>query len=367
MKRIELWSVQQATEAVTAHHAERVNNTETEQLLEDLLVSSPELLEEGINLLGRQVPCEGGSIDLLGIDADGRITVFELKRGTLTRDAVAQVLDYASDLVSFDAERFAKLIEENSGRLGIKKIGDFLDWYTQEYHNASDALSEVPRMVLVGLGVDDRARRIVTFLSEAGIDLQLLTFHAFRADGKLFLARQVEVSTPSRSPRDTAGSITKEGNRQILHAKAQELGLKEFLEQVRTFLESRLSAYCWPGKTAYSFSLQEKTSEGRPTFRGYLTLYLEAGPPARLLLVFAPRAVDRAGPVVDAFCQVVPEAVRGRSSYSALETQLRPDTWEDIAAALDPLLSAIVAGWKQAAQQEESGGQQDVEPHMGTG
>ena len=54
----------------------------------------------GLTLIGRQVSTDGGTLDLLGIDADGRLVVFELKRGTLTRDAGAQVRDYASDLAA---------------------------------------------------------------------------------------------------------------------------------------------------------------------------------------------------------------------------------------------------------------------------
>ena len=46
-------------------------------------------------------------MDLLGVDQDGRLTVFELKRGILTRDAVAQSLDYASDLEAYEFERLA--------------------------------------------------------------------------------------------------------------------------------------------------------------------------------------------------------------------------------------------------------------------
>ena len=37
---------------------------------------------------------------MLGIDEYGRLVVFELKRGTLVREAVAQIIDYASDLAN---------------------------------------------------------------------------------------------------------------------------------------------------------------------------------------------------------------------------------------------------------------------------
>ena len=60
---------------------------------------------EGLTLVGRQTPTEGGPLDLLGVDADGRLVVFELKRGTLSRDAVAQVVDYASYLNAMESDR----------------------------------------------------------------------------------------------------------------------------------------------------------------------------------------------------------------------------------------------------------------------
>ena len=45
---------------------EAVDNTETEKSLEDLLVTSPDLLMPGLTLIGRQVPTDGGPLDLLG-------------------------------------------------------------------------------------------------------------------------------------------------------------------------------------------------------------------------------------------------------------------------------------------------------------
>ena len=52
-------------------------NTETEELLEDMLVASTEPLEPGLKPIDRQVPTDGGPFTLLGIDQDGRLTVFE--------------------------------------------------------------------------------------------------------------------------------------------------------------------------------------------------------------------------------------------------------------------------------------------------
>ena len=64
--------------------------------------------------------------------------------------------------------RLGALVQEYSGRLGIDKIEDCESWYSQEHPGPTGALTEAPRIVLVGLGVDDRTRRIGQFLAEKG-------------------------------------------------------------------------------------------------------------------------------------------------------------------------------------------------------
>ena len=82
----------------------------SEWSFEDTLVKNPELLMPGLTLVGRQTLTEGGPLDLLGVDSDGRLVVFELKRGALLRDAVAQIIDYASDLDGMELDRLAEHI-----------------------------------------------------------------------------------------------------------------------------------------------------------------------------------------------------------------------------------------------------------------
>lgn len=215
-------------------------------------------------------------------------------------------------------------------------------------------LADPPRMVLVGLGVDERARRSVNFLADAGIDIQLLTFHAFRSDGKLILARQIETVVPA-PPRDRTAAPTKEGNRKVLHEAAKTLGVKDLLEEVAVFINERLPAYCWPGKTAYSFSLQERTAEGRPTFRSYVTLYLNQKESGSLILILPPRAAAAAAEAIDEFCAQVPNAVKGKNRYSALEVSFGKDDWNSLSSHIEKLLASIVAGWKRQASEPEPG------------
>ncbi len=189
MEEVKLW-------AIDGSQAEDLKPTsQTEKLLENALVSRPDLLLEDLTLVGRQTPTEGGLLDLLGVDGDGRLVVFELKRGTLSRDAVAQIIDYASDLDRMDLDTLANHISQSSGNYGIEKIEDFQSWYTEDL-GFEDLESLKPlRMFLVGLGVDDRTERMVKFLAEnSGMDISLLTFYGFNYDIKTILAKRVQVA-----------------------------------------------------------------------------------------------------------------------------------------------------------------------------
>ena len=189
MDEIKIWTI----DGSDVQEIQPTSQTESERWLEDNIVSKPELLMPGLTLVGRQTQTEGGPLDLLGVDSDGRLVLFELKRGTLSRDAVAQIVDYASDLEDMNPEALAKYIASKSGKNGIAKIDDFNEWYA-EYTDADSLDGLMPlRMFLVGLGVDDRTERMVSFLANKGVDISLLTFYGFEQDGKTLLARLMPV------------------------------------------------------------------------------------------------------------------------------------------------------------------------------
>ena len=87
---IRIWEMDDSSKA--ASPLESTNRMETEQSLEEVLVRNPDVLMPHLTLVGRQTQTDSGVLDLLGVDADGRLVVFELKRETLTRDAVAQII-----------------------------------------------------------------------------------------------------------------------------------------------------------------------------------------------------------------------------------------------------------------------------------
>ena len=151
------------------------------------------MLMPGLELVGRQLPtANNNKLDLLGVDSEGRLVVFELKRDKLRRDAVAQAVDYASWLDSLDDAELQTLIAENSGRRGIVEIGNFEEWYDD--HDNWDSLETLRpvRIVLVGLGVDAAARRMADWLAAKGVEIDLLTFMGYRHGDRMLLARQLD-------------------------------------------------------------------------------------------------------------------------------------------------------------------------------
>jgi hypothetical protein len=134
-----------------------------------------------------------GALDLLGVDEDGQLIVFELKRGTLTRDAVAQVIDYASYLAELTPSELSEFVSKGSGRHGVVEIPNFGSWYEDQFAGKSVETIGKPKMVLVGLGADDRARRMVEFLASRNIEISLMTFHGFTDREGTYLAKQIEV------------------------------------------------------------------------------------------------------------------------------------------------------------------------------
>ena len=119
MEEIKLWRISgDGSGKPRAVPVDNIAETSTEELLEEVLTGSPDLLMTGLHLIARQSETPGGPLDLLGIDQDGRLVVFELKRGKLTRDAVAQAIDYGSYLSGLEPDDLCHHVNENSGRGG---------------------------------------------------------------------------------------------------------------------------------------------------------------------------------------------------------------------------------------------------------
>lgn len=244
-----------------------VPQLDSEIELEELLVTHPELLEDGLTLVGRQIPTAGGWLDLLGVDSDGRLVIFELKRGTLGRDAVAQVLDYASAVSAMDVGALFEHIEECSGEGGVG-IENFRAWY--EAKHDPQRLRPV-RMALVGLGANETVLRIARFLAEGGHPIEVITFYGFREGETTLLARQVPVQP---SP-EVGRTLTKSARWERVRRNIRECGMENLFDKVRGALLDELpsSAYEYPQTLGVSLKLNVLATSGAKKLRHYFGIY----------------------------------------------------------------------------------------------
>ena len=66
----------------------QASSVDTERKLEEWIEAEPSIAEDGLVVVGRQVPFDGGPAVLLAIDPQGRWVVIKIKRGRILRDRI---------------------------------------------------------------------------------------------------------------------------------------------------------------------------------------------------------------------------------------------------------------------------------------
>ena len=344
MDEIKLWALQ----GERASRVQPSSAMDSELRLEEILVKNPEMLIPDLTLVGRQTATEGGPLDLLGVDSDGRLVLFELKRDRLSRDAVAQIIDYASDLASMGIDALAERIAEQSGAGGIEKIEDFHEWHAGKFgEDRLDALLPL-RMFLVGLGVDDRTERMVNFLADNGMDISLLTFQGFARGDETLLARQMRVEPEdepvSRASKRRPSAV--ERMERIIRI-AEENRLRDlFTDACEMFRNAWMDSYNEnPVGVGLQFRLPDAVRPGRRTYHPYVRVDTWNAPNGKIGIVFRPDAIDLVG--VDEFKPFIESLEyltypRNRNPLNTqVEFQLTRDEWTAHKDALSALARAV--------------------------
>ncbi len=162
------------------------SSLDSEGRLEEILEHDISVL--GLDLLlivGRQVRTRWGKvIDLLCIDAQGDLFAIELKRDLTPRDVVAQALDYGSWVKHLG---HADLVEV----FGAYKPGEgfeatFEDRFGQP---VPDDINQNHRLIVVASGLDESTERIIDYLSEFQVPINVVLFRYLRDGDDEYLAR----------------------------------------------------------------------------------------------------------------------------------------------------------------------------------
>jgi len=160
---------------------------DSEQCLEDMIAEDPRMSGTDLLIIGRQVPTGfGGFIDLLALDAEGRVHVLELKRDRTPRDVVAQALDYGSWAKDLSLEELEQIHQDNGE-------GDtHLDEAFAEHFGGPlpDVVNADQQFTIVASELDATSDRIIEFLAESyDVPINAVFFGHFADGGHEYLAR----------------------------------------------------------------------------------------------------------------------------------------------------------------------------------
>ena len=132
--------------------------------VEDLqrwIKSHPAILGEDLALIGEQIPTKSGLVDFLAIDRAGNLVIVELKRDKLPREVLAQALDYASDIASWDADKVAEVCVKDAGQT-------LEDLFTENFGDvdlSNLVINKMQRILLVGFSIEEPLQRMIEWLS----------------------------------------------------------------------------------------------------------------------------------------------------------------------------------------------------------
>lgn len=169
------------------------DNSRTEPYdLEPWIKSNPEILGTDISIIGNQISSKSGQIDILGIDSAGNLLVIELKRDKLPREALAQAIDYASDVASWSIEKISEICSSNTG----KSLEELYQEQFPDIELESININSTQRILLVGFSVESSIERMIEWLSDGyGVNINaVILSYAITESGDEILIRTSIIS-----------------------------------------------------------------------------------------------------------------------------------------------------------------------------
>jgi hypothetical protein len=163
-----------------------VARLQSEAELEAMIRAAPEILSSDWMLIGQQEDTRtGGRIDLLAVAPDGALVLIELKRDQTPREVVAQALDYATWVERLTPADIATIFSKFAP--GKDLATEFRTFHGQELDE--EALNQSHQIVIVASSLDESSERIVAYLSERDIAINVLCFQVFQSENQRLLSR----------------------------------------------------------------------------------------------------------------------------------------------------------------------------------
>ena len=207
---IGFWRVDEGVQAIPQ------GGMASEETLENVLAEKFSIIDPELLIVGRQVSTSHrGRLDLLAMNAYGRLTVVELKRDSTPRESVAQLLDYGSWVGTIDLESLDTIYRRALARVDTDdanpRPATLRDAFAQKFGDMPfpTELDDGHDLLLVAAQLDAASERIIDYLrDDYGLNVNAVMFRVFHDDGRTYLSRawlkdpaEADANAPSSSTR----------------------------------------------------------------------------------------------------------------------------------------------------------------------
>ncbi|KOX35528.1 DNA-binding protein [Streptomyces sp. NRRL F-4707] len=176
------------------------------QHLQEWVIDNPQVLGDSVLVITAEfdrwadtdgVPARD-RLDVLGLDATGRLVVVELKRGTADRDVHLQAITYAALVSRFDLDTLAQAHRDFLTGRGQAVEFDacrqrLLDHVDGDW---SPELLQRPRQVIIAADFPKQVTHTVVWLSEMNLDFDLVQVGLWKVEGHLVVGFTKVYPTP---------------------------------------------------------------------------------------------------------------------------------------------------------------------------
>ena len=251
-QKIRMWEVT-AENSLSEIASSEIN---LEKRLEDWLEADISMLDPGLLVIGRQVRTDfGGEIDLLCLDSNGDTVSIELKKGKTPREVTAQALDYASWVRNLSYQRIEILA-------GAYLKGSLEEAFEEKFGaELPEVLNKGHRSLIVAESMDASTERIVQYLSDLNVPINVATVQHFKAsDGREMLA-QVYLVEPEVAAAKAPSAQNRRYNRTLseVYNLAEESGVESLYSRLRQGMQEVMQAGTIGSSLVYRVTLDNRT------------------------------------------------------------------------------------------------------------
>ena len=225
--------------------------------LQRMLRDQPDVLEEGLLIISEEFGNWQDSnrrIDLLGLDASGRLVVIELKRGETGEHMDLQAIRYAAMVSTITLQQVidahqSYLDERGFDEVAEERISDHL-----ENHQSRVFSAEKPRIILVSEGFSSELTTCALWLNESGLDVTCIRMQPHQSGPELLVETSQIIPLPEAN--EYLIRVREREEEQIrIHASSlgQRVpgsnGFKDSIEKAEDNLRPKLTELCdWATK-----------------------------------------------------------------------------------------------------------------------